>query len=388
MNSRPLYLKGNIKINNEDEYIIGKIIKNSNVEEKYNFIQVLTKDNMSFFQEGYKGYIFEEFPGSLKSIGGNFCYDVKDINTLINYDVVEIVNNRYIKVLYRDDSEDNIILTTNQCNSNCIMCPDSDGVRKTKFNPSINKLLEQVECIPNDTAHITITGGEPGMLKDDFILLLNKCKQCLPNTEFLLLTNGRIFSSIEYTTKFLKNAPSKIRVGIPLYADNRELHDSITRVEGSFEQTVVGIKRLLKNNIDVEIRIVVLKKNYKELENITKFIIREMPSIKYLNIMALEMSGNAYINKKEVWVGFEEVRPYLNEACLIAVNAGITTNLYNFPLCFIDRKLYSLCKKSITDYKIRYKEECENCILKHNCGGFFNSTINEKNIIVNPIMEN
>ena len=37
-------------------------------------------------------------------------------NTLIDYDVVEIINNKNIRVLYRDDSEDNAIVVTNQCN--------------------------------------------------------------------------------------------------------------------------------------------------------------------------------------------------------------------------------------------------------------------------------
>ena len=60
-------------------------------------------------------------------------------------------------------------------------------------------------------------------------------------------------------------------------------------------------------------------------------------------------------------------------------------NLYNFPLCSLDRRLYSIARKSITDYKIRYKEECDECLAKEECGGFFNSTINMKDIKVKPI---
>lgn len=68
------------------------------------------------------------------------------------------------------------------------------------------------------------------------------------------------------------------------------------------------------------------------------------------------------------------------------MKAGILTNLYNFPLCNIDERLYSIAHKSITDYKIRYKEQCENCLGKKQCGGFFNSTINVKDIEVKPIV--
>ena len=265
------------------------------------------------------------------------------------------------------------------------MCPDSDIVRKCSYNVSIEKLIEQVRCMPNDTRYLTITGGEPGMLKSDLNLLMNECKEHFTDTEFLLLSNGRVFSNTWYVDEFVRSIPSNIRVGIPIYADNEEEHDGITRAKNSFKQTVSGIKKLLERKVGIEIRIVVLKKNYMILEDIARFIIKEMPSIKMVNIMALEMLGNSYKNKDEVWVSFDEVKRYLYNACTILIKAGIITNLYNFPLCNLDERLYSLAHKSITDYKVRYREECENCKAKEICGGFFFSTINVKNIKVKPI---
>ena len=384
MQDRPFILKGNISIKNEDEYIIGKIIKNKNVEEKQEYIQILDNQNISQYQSGYKGYIFEDKPQNINLENINNCYNVEGFNTLIDYDVVEIINNKNIRVLYRDDSEDNAIVVINQCNSNCIMCPDSDVVRNTKENPNIKKIIEQIHCIPDDTKHITITGGEPGILKDDLFKVLAECKKCLPETEFLFLSNGRVFSNTEYVNKFRENIPEFIRVAIPIYADNSELHDSITRAKGSFKQSICGIKKLLERNIDIEIRIVVTKMNYKYLNDIAKFIAKKIPDVKMVNIMALEMTGNAYKNREDIWINFDKVNKYLYDACLTIIEAGIIVNLYNFPLCNIDERLYSIAHKSISDYKVRFKEECENCKVKKNCGGFFNSTINVKEIKVCP----
>lgn len=385
MNNRPFILKGNINIKNVDQYIIGKIIKNKNIEEKENYIQVLDNNSINLFENGYKGYIFETKPENIDLDKINYCYEIQNYETLLDYDVVEIINNRNIRVLYRDDSSDNAIVVTNQCNSNCIMCPDADVVRNTKENPDLKKLIEHIRCIPNDTEHITITGGEPGILKENLITVLQECKTCLPDTEFLLLSNGRVFANTEFTDKIKNSIPINSRIAIPIYADNEDLHDEITRVNGGFKQTILGIKKLLERKIDVEIRIVVLKKNYMYLENIAKFIVKEIPDVKIVNIMALEMTGNAYINREKVWVNFEEISNNLHRACLILLKAGIVTNLYNFPLCNIDETLYSIAHKSITDYKIRYKQECEECKVKQNCGGFFNSTINVKDIKVKPI---
>lgn len=385
MNNRPLILKGNIVIRNEDKYIIGKIIKNKNVFDKEKYIQVLDDENIDLFEKGYKGYIFDNKPKNIDLNKINYCSNVKDYQSLLDFDVVEIVNNKIIRVLYRDDSEDNAIVVTNQCNSNCIMCPDSDAVRNTKENPDIKKLLEQIRCIPDDTKHITITGGEPGLLKENLLKLLEECKKYLPNTEFLILTNGRVFSNTDFTNKLEESIPNNTRIAIPIYAANEDLHDEITRVKGSFRQAVVGIKKLIEKNIDVEIRVVVLKKNYKYLEKIANFIVKELPEVKMVNIMALEMTGNAYKNREQVWINFGKVKEYLYKACITIIKSGIITNLYNFPLCNLDERLYSVAHRSITDYKIRYKEKCEECRAKENCGGFFNSTINVKDIKVKPI---
>lgn len=386
MNKRPFILKGNIFVNNYDEYIIGKIVKNNNVEDKSIYIQVLDMQHLDLFSEGYKGYIFEDKPINLNLKNINYCCNINNYETLIDNDVVEIVNNEWIRLLYRDDSDDNAIVVTNQCNSNCIMCPDSDMVRDTKENPNIKKLLEHIRCIPDDTKHITITGGEPGMLKYNLVRLLRECKEHLPNTDFLLLSNGRVFANTQFTNQIFENVPQNFRIAMPIYADNEILHDEITRVKGSFEQTVRGIKNLIDKKIDIEIRIVVLKKNYKQLKQITSFIVKEIPEVKMVNIMALEMTGNAYKNREEVWINFDEIKNELYSACIETLKAGIITNLYNFPLCKIDERLYSISHRSITDYKVRYKEACAGCSIKDECGGFFNSTINVKDIEVKPIM--
>lgn len=386
MINRPLALKGNNIIRNNDEYVIGKIIKNKSIEgDPSKYIQVLDNENIEKYQENYKGYIFESIPKNIDLTNINYEYDVKNFETLINYDVIEMRGNGLIRILYRDDSADNAIVVTNQCNSNCIMCPDSNIVRNTKENPSIRKILEQIECTPNDTEHITITGGEVGILKENFIKVLKKCKECLPNTEFLVLTNGRVFSVKEYTEQIAEIVPNNIRFAIPIYAGESKLHDEITRVPGSFKQAVAGIYNLINRNIDIEIRIVVLKKNYKELENIAKYIVKNMPQVKMVNIMALEMTGNAFKNKEQVWVNFNDVSEYLYKACMRLIANGIVTNLYNFPLCCIDERLYSISRKSITDYKVRYKEQCKECRAQESCGGFFSSTINIKDITVKPI---
>lgn len=378
MNSRPFILKGNITINSNKEYIIGTVLINQKVDEdRSKYILVLDKEHKNLFEKGYEGYIFISWsPENCKDI--DYVTELFGIDTLINYDVIEF-NDDFVRVLYRDDSTDNFIQVTNQCNSNCIMCPDAEEVRNTRQIISTNRLLRIVDCIPNDTEHICITGGEPGMIKYDLIKLLKKCRECLPNTQFLLLSNGRIFSDYDFTEEFVKNIPYNIRIGIPLYSDIAKEHDEITQVLGSFEQTITGLNNLLKHNLDIEIRVVVMKKNYEKLSNISKFICNNLNKVNHVNFMALEMTGNAHKNKENVWVNFNESTKDLYRASTILIKEGIDVNLYNFPICKIDKRLYSLAQMSISDYKVRYLDKCNNCKVKEKCGGFFPSTMNIQN---------
>ena len=88
MNNRPLILKGNIFIRNEDKYIIGKIIKNKNVSDKEKYIQVLDDENINLFEEGYKGYIFDNKPQNIDLNKINYCSNVNDYQSLLDFDVV------------------------------------------------------------------------------------------------------------------------------------------------------------------------------------------------------------------------------------------------------------------------------------------------------------
>ena len=56
------------------------------------------------------------------------------------------------------------------------------------------------------------------------------------------------------------------------------------------------------------------------------------------------------------------------------IKNGIDVKLYNFPLCTIDKKYWTLCEKSISPQKVRFAEGCDKCLMKELCGGVFAGT--------------
>jgi His-Xaa-Ser repeat-associated downstream radical SAM protein len=290
-----------------------------------------------------------------------------------NYSVVEI-NKGILEILYRNDSDDNYLIFTSHCNSNCIMCPSSDLSRQKSNDPSTDWLVQLINQIPISVRHLTITGGEPTLLAKEFIQLLKVLKNRFNNTEFLLLTNGRTFSDTRFFAEFMNNAPAKIQVAIPVYGGNAKSHDSITRANGSFDQTMCGIKHLLHQRFAVEIRIVVSKLNYRSINETAEYIIRNLKGIKCVNFIGVEASGNAAKYFDYVWIDYDIAFSSIKSSCIKLIQNAIDVGIYNFPLCMVERDYWPICKQSISDYKVNYYPECNGCQVKAECGGIFEST--------------
>lgn len=240
--------------------------------------------------------------------------------------------------------------------------------------------------MPSDARHITITGGEPFLIGDRIFDIFSAFKQKCYKTDFLLLTNGRALAYEPYILKFHKTAPKKIIIGIPLHGYDAVTHDAITRSPGGFEQTVQGVRNLLNFGHKVEIRIVVSKLNYKNITAICELISKEFPNVYRVEIMGLEMLGNAAINKNKVWISYNDAFQASIKGINVLIKKSIQVGLYNFPLCSIDERYYSMAAKSITSYKIRYADECHKCMIKDACGGIFAGTIRLAKDDIKPVI--
>ena len=160
-----------------------------------------------------------------------------------------------------------------------------------------------------------------------------------------------------------------------MHGATEAVHDKITQASGSFTQTLTGIKRLLKMGKHIEIRVVVSKLNINEFYSIAELIVQELNQIEYVSIIALEMTGCARKNKDMVWIPYKESFEHISEGIMYMIKHGINVKLYNFPLCTVDKKFWTITEKSISPYKVRFSQECEKCKMQNACGGVFSGTI-------------
>lgn len=340
-------------------------------------------------QDLSRNVLFIQNDTAVMIVGNNtFEYSISGDLSFKENDTLYVNQNGFCRLVFPYEEYSQTIIVTNKCNSNCIMCPYTSSFRKNTNDSDDAFLFQQIEYLPSKTKHLVITGGEPTLKKDVFFDLMKKIYCRFGDIHCLLLTNGRSFSLENIIKEANAVFNRNILIAIPVHASTAALHDSITQTIGSFDQTVKGIKNLIHCNFHVELRIVVFKSNYKDMQNIARLIINEFPQVYIVNFMAAEMCGNAVLNFNDTWIDYNEAFDSCKTAIDQLVRSGINVGLYNFPLCSIPHKYWGLYQKSISGYKVRFGQKCDKCSERSICGGVFASSLKYAERNMKPIMEN
>lgn len=342
----------------------------------------------SLQQDGLNAIHYRDGEVVLDNANTHYTIPAEDayfFDTLHDFDVLEISDDGAVRVQFSEYWDDNTLFITSKCNSNCVMCPSSEYSRRAGVIPEESEIMELLRHFSPCAKHITITGGEPFLFRQSMFRVLEYCKERFCGTEFLILTNGRVFCIDDYANMLSRSISPNTVLAIPLHGSNAALHDSITQAQGSFSQTVFGITKLLHLQVPVEIRVVVSKYNFYDLIDLAKLITETMPTAYRVHFIGLEMLGNAAVNSKNVWIPYSEAFTAIKPAANMLISAGINVGIYNFPLCAVEPDYWPLCKKSISEYKRKFPAACQNCSCLHICGGVFSGSLRFAETNLHPI---
>ncbi|MGN6195345.1 MAG: His-Xaa-Ser system radical SAM maturase HxsC [Ginsengibacter sp.] len=300
-------------------------------------------------------------------------YSVETFDHLCEGDIIAVNSNGIINTLYRIHSHQNFLLVTERCNSNCLMCSQPPKDRNDiPFLFSIYKQL--IPLIPKDCFEIGITGGEPTLLGGLFFQLLEFIKTQLPDTEVHCLTNGRTFAWNNIATKLGEMNFKRLMLGIPLYSDFYQTHDYIVQAKNAFNQTMQGLYNLASNNQRIEIRIVLHRQSIPRLVKLAKYVYKNLPFVEHIAFMGLEYQGYTPHNIDKLWIDPTEYMSELTEAVEFLSSRRMNVSIYNSQLCLMPQPLWKFSKKSISDWKNIYLEECSGCKMLNDCCGLFASS--------------
>lgn len=268
--------------------------------------------------------------------------------------------------LIRASSGDNTLLVTEQCDQLCVMCSQPP---KPKHNDLFNFYLQAILLSPRGLT-IGLSGGEPTLHKNDLLKFLSSASEARPDLTFHVLTNGQHFEwqDLETLSRF---SPSKVIWGIPLYAHSARIHDEIVGKAGAFERLMRSLSILGQAGSTIELRTVILTKNASEMARLAAYVGRNLPFISTWALMQLENIGYGKMNWRQLFFDSSKDFTPIARAIETAQLYGMTTHLYNFPLCGIPRSFRKHASRSISDWKRKYLELCSSCSLREKCGGFF-----------------
>jgi MoaA/NifB/PqqE/SkfB family radical SAM enzyme len=221
------------------------------------------------------------------------------------------------------------------CNNDCIHCVVADNRRLCAERGRAEDLTteecrnELIESRGRGFDVVVFTGGEPS-LRNDFPHLMHFAHGLGYRVD--VQTNGRKFASGDYARSV--SAITKASFCVALHAHERAVHDAITSVAGSFDETVAGIRNLLELGQVVVGKVVISRVNVSYLEKTCR-LYREL-GVRDVTLTFPHAMGNAMKYFDEVVPRYEETLESLRKALDYSRSEGIAARTEAYTLCLME----------------------------------------------------
>ncbi|MDD4981686.1 MAG: radical SAM protein [Candidatus Omnitrophica bacterium] len=255
-----------------------------------------------------------------------------------------------------------------RCNNKCVFCCDSDNYKDNK------SLLIKPSSSPN--GKILLCCGEPTNIKN-----VVKTVKNLKNkyTTVAISTNGRKLADLKFLRAMISAGVNEAFFSI--HGHEAAVHDSITGVEGSFAQSVKGLKNALKlqaeqGGLEIAVNAVITTKNLPFLRKYLVFLYKL--GIRTVNLDLPVPLGAAAKSYRKIMPQYANVALEFEKALEGCCMNGMMIFVSNLPLCVFSSMKgvdYSLIlNESLEFTKLRCSESgivCADCIASRVCPGAF-----------------
>ncbi len=266
----------------------------------------------------------------------------------------------------------------NYCNSSCIHCYLEHFVPKKVEVENIIRVVNQAAAA--GAMQITLTGGEP-LLHPNITEIIKYIKNKGMAANLLTSLN------VEHG-EWLDDILLCDKIGISIYGSNRDIHDSITRIDGSFDVMFDNLKYIIARNSCITLNMTIMKENIADIANMVA--LAEKTNLRYrLNYILHGLSMETH------QIGLDDVKllkrvfASKDSANTLSTNfkcvAGsdslwVDVDLNVYPCVFFRMQLGNLLKQRLVDIwnesdsiNIIKKtvnadfKKCQTCDLKYTC---------------------
>ncbi len=222
------------------------------------------------------------------------------------------------------------------CNNDCFHCVIADKrrglIREGKSTDrTIEEIMDHIKDAINQKAEtVVLTGGEITIRREFFQILDFAAKNV---SHINLQTNGRMFFYDEYVNKVISYP--NVNATIAIHSCKPKVHEWITGAKGSFEQTIQGIKNLIKAGMKNRIggKIVISKLNMDHISDIVQMC--NDIGLKSINIAFPHAMGNAKLNFYDCIPKYSEIADEIIKTTKLSIKLGMHIDWEAIPLCFL-----------------------------------------------------
>lgn len=221
------------------------------------------------------------------------------------------------------------------CNNFCRFCVQ--GNKRSQFGekPLARVQSELKKGFEDGLRSLVLTGGEPTVHKN-FLEVVKAAKET--GYEIIQIqSNGRTFSDEKFLDALIDAGATEF--GPALHGHKAAIHDYLTRVPGSWKQTVKGMLNIKDRGYPVAANGVVTKPNYRYLSQLGALFVKlGVSQYQFAFVHAL---GQADSNFDSIVPRVSLAAPYIHKGLDVGIAAGLLVMVEAMPFCLM--KGYEKC---------------------------------------------
>lgn len=238
-----------------------------------------------------------------------------------------------------------VIILGYQCNNSCQFCLNSN--KRDLINKNTKRIMREMALVKKGGyTYLELIGGEP-TIRPDIVDLIKFARQ-LKFKNVVMATNGRLFAYKEFAKKIIKAGLTDLIFSI--HGHNSELHDSLTRSEGSFQQMMQGIKNVQALGLKrLGTNTTIVKQNYRFLKEIGQLILKlGFKNSEFIFVDPTYGAAHDYFLKFVPKIS--QAAPHIHHCLDLGKNKAFHWAIRYVPLCYFTKYLgqISELQESIT----------------------------------------
>jgi MoaA/NifB/PqqE/SkfB family radical SAM enzyme len=214
------------------------------------------------------------------------------------------------------------------CNNRCVFCAQGEKRRDCGAVP-LEELVTRLVEVRRTTRGLVLTGGEPTLHKS--IVKLVAAAAALGFSPIQIQTNGRMLRYEKILEALC--AAGATEFAPSLHGAAAQTHDRLTRAEGSHEDTVAGIRNVVRRGLTIVTNSVITRQNLGELPALVG-LLGDL-GVQQAQLAFVHPVGTAFELFDEVVPRLSDCTPAVAAAREVAARRGMRLMTEAIPLCFL-----------------------------------------------------